>query len=176
MARDFMDYNSMVEDALRLVVRRAVERVIAEGLPGNHHFYISFRTDFAGVDIPDYLHARYPEEMTIVLQHQYGGLHCDDEKLGVTLNFNKVPEHLVVPFAAITAFADPSVNFGLQFHGTAMAANSARRNGPAATAIKLQEQPAAESETPAAAPAGNGEGAADGGAKVVTLDAFRKKQ
>ncbi len=174
MARDFMDYNSMVEDALRLVVRRAVERVIAEGLPGNHHFYISFRTDFAGVDIPEYLHARYPEEMTIVLQHQYGGLHCDDEKLGVTLNFNKVPEHLVVPFAAITAFADPSVNFGLQFHGTAMAANSARRNGPAA--VKLQEQqPAAKAET-SAAPSDGSEGPAEGGAKVVTLDAFRKKQ
>lgn len=175
MARDFMDYNGMVEDALRLVVRRAVERVIAEGLPGNHHFYISFRTDFAGVEIPDYLHARYPEEMTIVLQHQYGGLHCDDEKMGVTLNFNKVPEHLVVPFAAITAFADPSVNFGLQFHGTAMAANSARRNGPAAAAVKLQEQPADPAEA-APAPAASPDAAPDGGAKVVTLDAFRKKQ
>lgn len=177
MARDFMDYNGMVEDALRLVVRRAVERVIAEGLPGNHHFYISFRTDFPGVDIPDYLHARYPEEMTIVLQHQYGGLHCDDDKLGVTLNFNKVPEHLVVPLAAITAFADPSVNFGLQFHGTAMAANSARRNGPAAQAINLQEQPAAAGgDKPGTDAAAGPDGAPEGGAKVVTLDAFRKKQ
>ena len=105
----------MVEDALRSVVRRALIHIAKEGLPGNHHFYITFRTDHKNTDIPAALSERYPGEMTIVLQHQFWGLEIDDDKFCVTLSFSDVPHRLVVPFSAVTAFADPSVRFGLQF-------------------------------------------------------------
>lgn len=113
---DTLRYDRMVESALRGVVRQAVSEVIEEGeLPGEHHFYITFMTDYPGVKIPSYLHDRYPGEMTIVLQYQFYDLFVDEEKMGVTLSFNNVPERLEVPLAAITIFADPSVNFALQF-------------------------------------------------------------
>ena len=108
-------YDKMVESALRGVVRQAVEEVIESGLPGDHHFFITFITDYPGVKIPDYLRERYPGEMTIVLQYQFHDLMVNDERLEVTLSFNNVPERLVVPLSAITIFADPSVNFALQF-------------------------------------------------------------
>lgn len=112
---NILRYDKMVEGALRGVVKKAIEEVMAEGLPGDHHFYITFMTDHPGVNIPDYLKDRYPGEMTIVLQFQFYDLDVDDEKMQVTLSFNNVPEKLVVPLAAITIFADPSVNFALQF-------------------------------------------------------------
>lgn len=113
---DTLRYDRMVESALRGVVREAVQEVINIGeLPEDHHFYITFMTDYPGVKIPAYLHDRYPGEMTIVLQYQFYDLHVDDEKMGVTLSFNNVPERLEIPLAAITIFADPSVNFALQF-------------------------------------------------------------
>lgn len=112
---DILRYDKMVEGALRGVVRQAVEEVIDNGLPEDHHFYITFMTDYPGVDIPDYLRDRYPGEMTIVLQYQFDDLSVDKDKLGVTLSFNNVPERLTVPLAAISIFADPSVNFALQF-------------------------------------------------------------
>jgi hypothetical protein len=105
----------MVEQAQRGGVRQAVSEVMADGLPGDHHFYITFMTDFPGVKIPDYLRERYPGEMTIVLQYQFQDLKVDAQKMGVTLSFNNVPENLVIPLSAITIFADPSVNFALQF-------------------------------------------------------------
>jgi hypothetical protein len=105
----------MVERALRSVVKESVKEVMEHGLINDHHFYITFLTDYAGVSIPDYLLERYPGEMTIVLQYQFHDLDVDDETLRVTLSFNNVPEKLVVPLASITIFADPSVNFALQF-------------------------------------------------------------
>lgn len=108
-------YDKMVENALRGVVKKAVEEVIKDGLPGDHHFFITFITDYPGVKIPDYLRERYPGEMTIVLQYQFHDLMVNDERLEVTLSFNNIPERLVVPLPAITIFADPSVNFALQF-------------------------------------------------------------
>lgn len=108
-------YDRMVERALRSVVREAVEEVIENGLPEEHHFYITFATEHEGVSIPDYLKERYPGEMTIVLQYQFHDLSVDDEFLKVTLSFNNVPERLVIPMQAITIFADPAVNFALQF-------------------------------------------------------------
>lgn len=108
-------YDRMVETALRGVVKNAIEEVMEEGLPGDHHFYITFMTDHPGVNIPDYLRDRYPGEMTIVLQFQFYDLDVNDEKMQVTLSFNNIPEKLEIPLAAITIFADPSVNFALQF-------------------------------------------------------------
>ncbi|MGB1077416.1 MAG: SspB family protein [Bdellovibrionales bacterium] len=112
---DTLRYDKMVEGALRSVVRDAVQEVVENGLPGDHHFYITFLTEFPGVDIPDYLKDRYPGEMTIVLQFQFEDLYVDDEVLKVSLSFNNKPEILTVPLAAISIFADPSVNFALQF-------------------------------------------------------------
>ena len=113
---EVLRYDRMVESALRGVVRQAVQEVIDHGEPpGDHHFYITFLTDHPGVKIPDYLRERYPGEMTIVLQFQYYDLAVDEEKLQVTLSFNNVLERLVVPLKAISIFADPSVNFALQF-------------------------------------------------------------
>ena len=108
-------YDKMVEKALRSVVRHAMESVIDQGLPGDHHFYVTFMTQHPGVDIPKYLKEQYPDEMTIVLQYQFYGLEVNDERFCVTLSFNNVPERLVIPLEAITIFADPSVNFALQF-------------------------------------------------------------
>lgn len=112
---EILRYDKMVENALRGVVRQAVQEVVEKGLPGDHHFYITFLTDYPGVNIPDYLRERYPGEMTIVLQYQFYDLSVDSEKLSVTLSFNNVQERLVIPLAAVSIFADPSVNFALQF-------------------------------------------------------------
>ncbi|MEM6781053.1 MAG: ClpXP protease specificity-enhancing factor SspB [Pseudomonadota bacterium] len=156
---DILRYDKMVERALRGVVREAIEEVMEDGLPGDHHFYITFMTDFPGVNIPDYLHERYPGEMTIVLQYQYYDLFVDDTKMGVTLSFNNVPERLEVPLNAITIFADPSVNFALQFQplGDDM------------------EGPDFDPDDDGPLPDGDGDGDDETTGEVVSLDQFRKK-
>ena len=108
-------YDKMVEKALRGVVKQALQEVVSEGVIDDHHFYITFFTDHPGVKVPNYLKERYPGEMTIVLQHQFYDLEVTDDKFSVMLSFNNVPERLVIPLSAITIFADPSVNFALQF-------------------------------------------------------------
>src|SRR5437868_5484130 len=112
---DRFHYDALVDDALRGVVRRVLRTVGEKGLPGSHHFYISFRSTDPGVMLPDYLRAKYPEEMTIVLQHQYWDLIIGPDSFEVTVSFNKQQERIKVPFAALSAFVDPSVRFGLQF-------------------------------------------------------------
>lgn len=115
MTDDLMRYDLMVEQALRTVVREVMGRIAQDGLPGEHHLYITFRTGEQGVSLPDFLTERYPDEMTIVLQHQYEDLVVDQDGFAVTLNFNNVQERMHIPFASISAFADPTSNFGLQF-------------------------------------------------------------
>lgn len=118
MTRDHEEafrYDKMVEKALRGVVKQALQEVIKDGLVEDHHFYITFFTDHPGVKVPGYLKERYPGEMTIVLQHQFYDLEVNDERFSVMLSFNNVPERLTIPLSAITIFADPSVNFALQF-------------------------------------------------------------
>jgi hypothetical protein len=159
MSSGIFDYQRMMEDALRGVVRAALIRANETGLPGNHHFYISFRTGAPGVVVPDFLRDRYPEEMTIVLQHQFWGLDVEESQFAVTLSFNKTQQRLVIPFAALTAFADPSVPFGLQFR-------DGQPTGVAATAADAASAPAAHEPAPSEARTGE---------KIVTLDAFRKK-
>ena len=112
---DNFRYDHMVERALRGVVKTALDEVVEYGLTDEHHFYITFHTKHKGVEIPDYLRERYPNEMTIVLQHQFYDLDVDDKHFSVMLSFNNVPERLSVPLDAVTIFADPSVNFALQF-------------------------------------------------------------
>jgi hypothetical protein len=161
MAEDFLRYEAMVEAALRDVVRRSLALTAERGLPGTHHFYITFRTDRPDVQVPDQLKAQYPKEMTIVLQHQFWGLEVERDLFRVTLSFNSRQERLVIPFLAVTAFADPSCKFGLQFE--ARPANE--------TATDRGTAPAGRPPAPVAtAPE-----AAAKGAEVVALDAFRKK-
>lgn len=173
MAEDRFRYDQYVDEALRGVARRVLNDVAREGLTGNHHFYISFRTNFPGVEMPDYLRARYPEEITIVLQHQYWGLEIGESEFSVTVSFNKQNERLVIPFAALTAFVDPSVRFGLQFEEVKNEATAAQASGPAAGPGKS----AAQGASPSAAETGGKDDDAepDRSDKVVTLDAFRKK-
>ncbi|ALG71838.1 hypothetical protein VY88_12760 [Azospirillum thiophilum] len=165
MPKEQLRYDRMVETALRGVVRDALTEVAERGLPGNHHFYLTFRTGLPGVEIPDYLAAQYPNEMTIVLQFQYYGLDVVEDHFEVTLSFNNVHERLVVPFAAITTFADPSVNFALQFQPLAAAESADVSAMPPRPATDRVEEKAEES-APAEEPK-RGE--------VVALDAFRKK-
>ena len=180
-------YDKMVEGALRQVVRQSLEFAGQQGLPGDHHFYVTFRTDYPGVAIPGYLRAQYPDEMTIVLQHQFWGLRVTDEGFQVTLSFSDKPEQLTIPFAAVTAFADPSVRFGLQFETGEEQVQEGEETGPqvklpeiarqqAALVIGEENQPA-ETQDTGAAPEGEGEPDMEGGEdeKVVTLDRFRKK-
>lgn len=156
MAQDLFDYPTMVENALRGVVREVLARTARDGLRGAHHFYLGFQTRAPGVGLPDYLLEKYPEEMTIVLQHQFWGLDIRDQDFSVTLSFQNRPEQLTIPFAAITSFADPSVKFGLQFQAAAAP--------PAETVALPAKTPEEEPATPPR-PA----------AEVVTLDKFRKR-
>ncbi|MBE7638539.1 hypothetical protein GUA87_16905 [Sneathiella sp. P13V-1] len=110
------NYNILVEQALMDVVRKTLSHVAETGLVGQQHFYITFKTHFPGVAIPNHLRERYKDEMTIVMQHQYWDLTVDQEKFSIGLSFNHQRETLVIPFEAVTAFADPSVQFGLQFN------------------------------------------------------------
>ncbi|GBF56536.1 hypothetical protein PbB2_00193 [Candidatus Phycosocius bacilliformis] len=114
MSEDLIGYAKLTQDALRGVVRDAL-KVALTGLPGDHHFYISFRTRSRGVQVAQYLAAKYPDEMTIVIQHQYEGLEVRDDHFAITLHFGGVPQRIVIPFAAITRFYDPSVRFALPF-------------------------------------------------------------
>ncbi|WP_368744475.1 SspB family protein [Desertibaculum subflavum] len=176
-----MNYNLMVEDALRGVVRAALRHVEAHGLPGNHHFYISFRTQAPGVEIPSFLIERYPEEMTIVLQHQFWGLEIEEARFCVTLSFNKSQQKLTIPFSAVTAFADPSVQFGLQFKATVPAVAPQAKPPEPVRGVTTPEPFRSPERGAQDRPASNGadkEGeqpAERKGAEVVTLDAFRKK-
>ena len=200
MADDELRYDRMVEDALRSVVSKALSQVAERGLSGDHHFYITFRTDHPDLVIPDQLRARYPSEMTIVLQHQFWGLEVGPDAFGITLSFSNVPEHLTIPFESVVAFADPSVRFGLQFDvgadeqkmheddkvvlGEAAppeveAANlmSLRDHRDSAGESGAGESGAGESgagESRAGESRAAGDPPAEGRDKVVTLDAFRK--
>ncbi len=118
MSDNLYEYETLVEQALRGVVRDALKQAGEHGLTDDHHFFITFHTDFPGVEMPEYLREKYPDEMTIVLQYQFDELTIKNEWFSVILSFNNVPEKKVVPFDAITGFADPSVKFGLQFHVT----------------------------------------------------------
>lgn len=162
MAEPRLNYERLVEDALRSVVREALREVAVRGLPGAHHFYLTFRTDHAGVVMPDYLRAQYPHQMTIVLQHQFWGLEVEDAAFSVTLSFNDRQERLTIPLAAVAYFADPAVAFELRFELGAVKERSIR-------SIVREPRVAAP-----ARPAGDDKGD-DKGADVVTLDAFRKK-
>lgn len=115
MDPETIDYQKILQEALRDAVRRVLAQVAEHGLPGEHHFYIGFLTAHPGVLIPRFLHDQYPEEMTIILQHQFWGLTVEDDAFSVFLSFGGTRQRLLIPFAAVTTFADPSAQFALRF-------------------------------------------------------------
>ncbi|HEY1960825.1 MAG TPA: ClpXP protease specificity-enhancing factor SspB [Rhizomicrobium sp.] len=171
MAKDYIGYQALTDAALRGVVRDALKRIEKQGLIGSHHFCITFKTDFPGVDIPDFLREQYPDEMMIILQHQYSGLKVKDGWFQVMLSFKKIPATLTVPFAALTQFVDPGVQFGLQFQGSDTTAGDKAPATP--TALPAAKPAPLAGPKPVPEPSNEPEKAAP--AEVVSLDAFRKK-
>ena len=172
---DPIRYDQWLEEALRGVVRRALEHTRDNGLQGDHHFYITFETDFDGVQMPDHLRALHPDDMTIVMQNQFEYLDVDTDGFGITLRFSGRPARLVIPFESITAFADPSVNFGLQLRMVSDGLdgedfdddlNAFPDGGDGLDETYTDEQTATEEVE---------EAESTGTAEVIALDAFRKK-
>jgi len=160
-------YDEIVQEALRAVVGRVLGEVERGGgvLPGNHHFYITFKTGAPGVSIPRHLRERFPDEMTIVLQNKFWDLGVSADGFTVGLSFNQIPAKLVIPFSAITAFVDPAVDFGLQFQAAVGDLE------PAAHDSAENDAPEDEEEQGKAAGVAKG----DDGSNVVTVDFGRKK-
>ena len=154
-----LPYEEWISEAMREVVAQAVAHVAENGLPGEHHFYITFRTDYPGVVMPARLRTQYPQEMTIVLQHQFWDLQMDAEAelFSVGLSFGGVPASLVIPLGAVTGFADPYVRFGLRFHATSVPEIAEEEPEPEAEITDV------DAEKPDVAP------------QVVSLDAFRRR-
>jgi hypothetical protein len=205
MSSDELRYDRLVETALLGVVRQALQTAVPDRMPGDHHFYLTFRTRAPGVSIPDFLLQQYPEEMTIVLQHQFWDLKAGIDRFEVTLSFNNRPANLVVPYAALTAFIDPSVKFGLQFNpetddapgntasGVEPANGGATPNLPAVPPEALppitapSDEPVARAahelkvaqekaeQEKSKADDKKADDADGGSAEVVSLDSFRKK-
>jgi len=201
MAEDLMRYDLMAQDALRGVVKAAMKRAARVGLPGDHHFFVAFDTNHSGVRISERLRKKYPDEMTIVLQHQFWSLEVYEDRFEVDLSFDNIPERLSVPFVAIKGFFDPSVQFGLQFDvshvedeadaadaevsapqqlpdrgATIKALPQSSARSSTETKDEDVELPTKRTEKPEVKPALTKSGDADPAeAKVVKLDTFRKK-
>jgi hypothetical protein len=171
MATDHIRYDVLARDALRGVLRRVLSDAAEHGLPGDHHFFITFVSTADGVKLSPRLLAQYPEEMTIILQHQFWDLVVTEDRFEVGLSFGGIPERLVIPFAAIKSFLDPSVQFGLQFEPSDAVVEAAAAKLPAVAPPAALPVVTASPETETAdEPAKTGEGA-----EVVRLDRFRKK-
>jgi hypothetical protein len=164
--KSYIDYEQLVQKALRTVVRESLLFATKKGLPGNHHFYIAFATDHPGVDLPDYLKEQYTDEITIVLQHEFWDLVVEEDRFAVTLCFNDIHERLLIPFDAIISFVDPTVKFGLQFTPNL----EEKIEKPKKVPVKLSEisEKSVDITDFESEPA-------ESGSNVVTLDTFRKK-
>ncbi len=158
MADDGLDYDVLIEDASRGVMRAALAHVAENGLPGGHYFYITFRTTDPDVVLPEYLRATHTREMTIALQHQFWDLIVEEQGFKVTLNFNKTPETLAIPFRSVTLFADPSAQFNLQF-------------GPHTPGENTDNATTKPALSPSKS--GSSQDKNTGEAEVISLDAFR---
>tara|TARA_B100000686_G_scaffold230622_1_gene238013 strand:- start:98 stop:601 length:504 start_codon:yes stop_codon:yes gene_type:complete len=167
MSKDQMHYKELVDEALRNVVREVLSRIENSGLPGNHHLYVSFHSHYPGLQVPDHLSQKFPDEITIVLQHQFWDLSVGEHSFEVALSFNGVRELLSVPFGAITGFVDPSVRFGLQFQG-----DGADEAAPLGGGEDMSGTMEVSDERIDTAPSDSD---VTDGEKIVTLDKFRKK-
>jgi hypothetical protein len=175
MATDHIRYDVLARDALRGVLRRVLTDAAEHGLPGEHHFFITFVSTADGVKLSPRLLAQYPEEMTIILQHQFWDLVVTEDRFEVGLSFGGIPERLVVPFAAIKSFLDPSVQFGLQFEPSDAAAETPGANLPAVPAASALPVPAPAAAAESKAESKDEDAKPAEGAEVVRLDRFRKK-
>ena len=187
MAVDLIRYDLLVQDALRGAVRKVLSDVARDGVPGEHHFYIGFRTHASGVRLSARMRELYPDEMTIILQHQFWDLSVAEQAFEVGLSFQNIPEMLLIPFDAVTRFADPSVGFELQFavEDEAAGVSDTGSSPPPVSVLEpmAQTPPLPEAkpakQTKKASEAATAEGAAakpqKGEPKVVSIDAFRKK-
>lgn len=178
MADDHIRYDILAQEALRGVMRKVLAEVARTGLPGNHHFFITFLTGAPGVRVSSRLRERYPEQMTIVIQFQYWDLKVTDTGFEVGLSFSDVPEKLEIPFSAVRGFYDPSVNFELEFDVKTDGAAEDEPAAPASEPLAVVTEKKPESKKKAAAEAEKKPAATDAagkGADVVSLDAFRKK-
>lgn len=190
MGQDLIRYDILAQDALRGVIRKVLGEVVKTGLPGEHHFFITFLTTAPGVRLSSRLREKYPELMTIVVQHQYWDLAVTDTAFEIGLSFSDIPERLLIPFSAIRGFYDPAVNFELEFDVRDEAANESVPDAPTALAPVAAVKPPALRPAPVAdeldetVPASGSEAAGKtsakgetekGSADVVSLDAFRKK-
>lgn len=166
MKKGSIDYQALVHRALRGTVRDILQQVAKEGLKGEQHYYVTFKTDFEGVSLPDYLKSKYPREMTIVIQHRFWNLKTESDRFQISLTFNQKNETLVIPFDAIVSLVDPSVRFALQFE-TEVAEEEEppllKKSKPL-LASSQENQPIATTAGATAKSSGN----------VVALDAFRK--
>lgn len=183
MAETYIDYDAKVQNALRQVVKTVLKETEEGGLQGDHHFYVAFKTHAEGVDVPAHLVSRFPDEMTIVVQHKYWGLKVLPDHFEIGLSFNQKPEHLTIPFAAIVGFVDPSVQFALQFHDenadpaddfddtseTEDITSDIAENMISSAGNSPSDAPGETAET------SGGAGGETGGDNIVTLDAFRRK-
>ncbi len=164
-----LDYANLMHRAMRGLIQEALTEVAEHGLPGAHHFFITFDTLHPDVEIADWLSDRYPEEMTIVMQNWFEGLEVGQEGFSVTLNFGDAPEPLYIPYEAIRTFVDPSVEFGLRFEAHDESGDEAERGDEAPPAAAPGAASASED-----APSGARGRKAPGDAEVVSLDKFRK--
>ena len=170
---DLIRYDVLAQEALRGVVKKVLQEVARTGLPGDHHFYITFDTQYAGVRMSSRMREKYPEEMTIVVQHQVWDLETTDHGFSIGLSFDNIPEALSIPYSAIRGFFDPSVQFGLQFEAV-----EEPDEEDAATAVEtgaLPSPPELEKLTSGSAESEATEAEEESSAEVVSLDAFRKK-
>ena len=167
-----INYSILIDDAMHTIVKKALEIAIKKGLPGDHHFFISFMTNFPGVQLSTKLRKKYTTEMTIVLQYQFEDLYVSDTDFGVILSFDNVKERVIVPFAALTAFADPSVKFGLQFRHMEDFPSDEQTDAEIKEFVTPETSETKDKKADSPKKKGGKESTQ---ANVITLDTFRKK-
>jgi uncharacterized protein len=175
MTFDIIDYGKLVDDAMHIIVSKVLNIVKEKGLPGNHHFFISFMTKYPGVKISKTLLNKYPREMTVVLQYQFQDLTTDSKGFGVSLSFNGIKESIYIPYAAITTFADPSVQFGLQFREVGYSFNDQEELELEVELEKNPTDPSSKDKKPAKKGAKKAD-PKDPSTNVISLDQFRNKK
>ena len=182
MSEDLIRYDILTQEALRGVIRKVLEEVVVAGLPGEHHFFITFDTTHPGVRLSDRMRERYPESMTIVIQHTFWDLKTSETGFELDLTFNDIRERLRIPYVAVQAFFDPSVKFGLQFDNDAIDAQALDTDGAEESEHEVTALVQPKETTDARATAGKSKSQKEKPAEpekaadVVSLDAFRKKK
>ena len=173
--KGIIDYGELIDRAMHIIVREVLRRVQKTGLPGDHHFYITFLTHYPGVMISDTLREKYPDEMTIVIQHQFWDLEVEEDRFSIVLSFNNVQENLTIPFNALTGFADPSVKFGLQFHHVQMLYEIGHDSEEDESGADIEPMPSKSRDGKKRSLKGDSKPITDG-SNIISLDQLRKEK